>query len=99
MTPPNPADLHSQTVDALDQLRDLRRTVLDLTNAYVRLDAAHCDVDTLGDPLDVDTAVTRTQDALADVQRALTLADDAFDVAMRTTSRLRISGGNEGGHA
>lgn len=84
-----PADLYAQLIEARDSLRDVRRVVVELAREYHRLDAAELAVDELGDPLTAHEALTSTHAALADVQNALTIVDDAFDVAQRYTARLK----------
>lgn len=84
-----PDDLDEQMATARDTLRTLRRTVLDLAREYQALTAVDLDTDTLGHPITAAEALNAARDALADVERALVMADDAADIAQRYTSRLK----------
>lgn len=86
-----PSDLDSQVGEGRERLRDVRRAVVELRREYHRLDAVDLAVDELGDPISAQDALGSVQAALGDVQSALAMADDAFDVARRYTSRLRES--------
>lgn len=84
-----PADLDLRLGVARDTLHTLRRTVLDLAREYQALTAGDLDADTLGHPITAAEALNAARDALADVERALAMADDAADIAQRYTSRLK----------
>lgn len=83
------SDLDGKLGDARDGLREVRRAVVELTREYHRLDAADLAVDELGDPITAQDALASVRAALVDVQSTLAMADDAFDVAKRYTSRLK----------
>lgn len=84
----NPADLYERTRDALGQLRELRRTVADLSREYAALDPDDLTVDALGETLTVGAALVGTQDGLVGVDRGLGAVDDAFDVPLQYGSRI-----------
>ena len=65
--PVQPSDLYFRLQDALGALRDVRRTVGELSREYADLDAAELAVDTLGDALSPADALGRTRAGLADV--------------------------------
>ncbi|MDT2009960.1 hypothetical protein FXW78_51365 [Rhodococcus opacus] len=83
------ADLDEQLGTARDTLHALRRIVLDLAREYQALTALDLDTDKLGHPITAAEALNAARDALADVERALVMADDAADIAQRYTSRLK----------
>lgn len=86
--PIHPSDLYFRLQDALGALRDVRRTITDVSRDYADLDATELAVDTLGDALTPAEALGRTRAGLAEIMRTLDAADDAFDSAMATSSRL-----------
>ncbi|MFX1787061.1 hypothetical protein [Prescottella equi] len=83
-----PSDLYFRAQDALGDLRELKRTITDLTREYAALDATELAVDELGSELTPSEAVTQTLAGLANIARALDDTDDAFDTTMQTASRL-----------
>ncbi|WJJ14523.1 hypothetical protein P9990_25350 (plasmid) [Prescottella equi] len=83
-----PSDLYFRVQDALGGLRELQRTITDLTREYADLDAAELAVDNLGSELSPREALTQTLAGLASVAQALDATDDAFDTTMQTASRL-----------
>ncbi|NKR28881.1 hypothetical protein GS966_27635 [Rhodococcus hoagii] len=86
--PIQPSDLYFRLQDALGSLRDVRRTVTEISRDYAELDAIELAVDELGDALTPADALGRTRAGLADVLRTLDAADDAFDGTMASSSRL-----------
>lgn len=93
----NPADLDARVRDALGELRDLRRLVVELSREYAVLDADGLGVDDLGVALSPADALAGVRESLAGVDRALAAADDAFDPALAASSRLfRRSGVGHG---
>ncbi|MET3642780.1 hypothetical protein ABIC73_004383 [Prescottella equi] len=86
--PVQPSDLYFRLQDALGALRDVRRTVVEISREYADLDATELAVDTLGDALSPADALGRTRAGLEDIVRALDAVDDAFDAALSPSSRL-----------
>jgi hypothetical protein len=84
-----PADLDLEVSKARDALRQVRRTITELTHEYHRLTAAELEVDKLGDPLAPDTVLTSVRDSLADLKNTLAMAEDSFEVVQRYSSRLK----------
>lgn len=84
-----PADLDERVSAAREELFALAHKVRELAEAYGELDADLLDVDNLGDPITPAAARTEAIDSLSDVRLALNDAAEAFDVAMRHTSRLK----------
>lgn len=84
----SPADLDVRVRDALGELRDLRRLVVELSREYAVLDADGLGVDDLGEPLSPADALAGVREGLSEVDRALSAADDAFDPALAASSRL-----------
>lgn len=84
-----PADLDDRVSAAREELFALARKVRELVEAYGELDADTLDVDNVGAQTTADAARTESIDALSDVRLALNDAAEAFDVAMRHTSRLK----------
>jgi hypothetical protein len=84
-----PADLDLEVSNARDALRQVRRTITELTHEYHRLTAADLEVDELGDPLAPDTVLTSVRDSLTDLKNTLAMAEDSFDVVQRYSSRLK----------
>nr|NKW56701.1 hypothetical protein [Prescottella equi] len=83
-----PSDLYFRLQDALGALRDVRRTVVEISREYADLDATELAVDTLGEAFCPADALGRTRAGLADVARTLDAVDDAFDSALSPSSRL-----------
>ncbi|WP_420880263.1 hypothetical protein [Rhodococcus sp. (in: high G+C Gram-positive bacteria)] len=83
--PIQPSDLYFRLQDALGTLRDVRRTVIEISRDYADLDATELTVDTLGDALSPADALGRTRAGFA---RTLDAVDDAFDSALSPASRL-----------
>lgn len=83
-----PADLAAQVSRTRDHLRDLRIGTAELGRAYAQLDAATLTTDTLGHPITAEQALAAVHEALADLDRALALADDAATVVQSYTDRL-----------
>ncbi|MBM4575899.1 hypothetical protein GS415_08500 [Rhodococcus hoagii] len=79
--PVQPSDLYFRLQDALGALRDVRRTVVEISREYADLDATELAVDTLGKPSAL-PMLGRTRACLADVARTLDAVDDAFDSAL-----------------
>ena len=86
--PVQPSDLYFRLQDALGALRDVRRTVAEISREYAELDARELAVDTIGDALSPADALGRTLAGLDDVARTLDAVDDAFDSALSPASRL-----------
>jgi hypothetical protein len=83
-----PADLDVEVGKLLDQVTSARRKLVEVRQAYARLDASTLAVDELGDPIEPADGLSAVREALADVDRALELSVDATYAAMRHTSRL-----------
>ncbi|WP_238774476.1 hypothetical protein [Prescottella equi] len=79
--PVQPSDLYFRLQDALGALRDVRRTVVELSREYADLDATELAVDTLGDALS-------PADVLGRTRAGLDAVDDAFDSTLSHSSRL-----------
>lgn len=86
--PVQPSDLYFRLQDALGDLRELKRTITDLTREYADLDATELAVDDLGNELTPSEALTQTLAGLTSIAQALDNTDDAFDTTMQTASRL-----------
>lgn len=83
-----PSDLYFRMQDALGDLRELKRTITDLSREYADLDATELAVDDLGSALTPSEALTQTLAGLASIAHALDTTDDVFDATMGTASRL-----------
>ena len=85
-----PSDLYLKLQSALDDLRDVQRTVQQLTREYQSYDPRTLGVDTLGEPTTGPDATEALLRALANLKGSFTASEAFFDQALAYGSRLQV---------